>query len=472
MLKLTDEERRTLRAGCTKFLSFDKPKSAADWVAAMAASRHLDLGLDAYSNGPAIARLEKSVAERLGKPAALWFPKGIIAQQAALLADAAASGREVVALHPKSHLAVDEAGALERLAGLTAVRVGKDHRHFSVDDLEKIREPLAAVTLELPLRNAGYQALAWDDLTAIADWSRQNKAMFHLDGARLWEVQPWYGRPLAEIAALADSVYVSLYKGLGGIAGCVLAGEATLIEAVKPWRVRYGGDLPLAFPLIVTALDGLENTLPRMAGYHRHAIALAEAIAARPGLTVFPAPPHCNSFQVHFAASAEAMEAAAIAGAQGDRNLALRPPRAGPSSRNLFRRSHRRRRNPGVDAGRGRRRPRRPAEARLPAAGRDARRGVPISSPLAWGSTREAGDGAFFLFPPGGSTGEAGDGGSSLTQAFQPRWSPLHPSGSPSPNGGGESERCAPLTADDAGGGGLSGDFLPTENRRRPSRRP
>ncbi len=196
------------------------------------------------------------------------------------------------------------------------MRVGKDHRHFTLGDLNKIAEPLAAVTIELPLRNAGYQAAPWDDLTAIADWSRENKAMFHLDGARLWEVQPWYDRPLAEIAGLADSVYVSLYKGLGGMAGCVLAGDAALIEAAKPWRVRYGGDLPLAFPMIVTALDGLDNTLPRMAEYHRHAIALAAAIGARPGLTVFPAPPHCNSFQVHFAASAEAMEAAAIAGAK------------------------------------------------------------------------------------------------------------------------------------------------------------
>jgi threonine aldolase len=129
-------------------------------------------------------------------------------------------------------------------------------------------------------------------------------------------VQPWYDRPLAEIAALADSVYVSLYKGLGGMAGCVLAGSEPLIAAARPWRLRYGGDLPLAFPMIVTALDGLKSTLPRMADYHRHAVALAKAIDQAPGLTVFPSPPHCNSFQVHFAASAEAMEQAALASAQ------------------------------------------------------------------------------------------------------------------------------------------------------------
>jgi threonine aldolase len=316
MLKLTDDEKRALRARCTRWLSFDRPKSAADWVAAMAASPNLDLGLDAYSSGPAIERLEVTVAEFLGKEAALWFPKGIVAQQAALLAHAADRPSKVLALHPKSHLALDEANALDRLAGLTMARVGSDHRHFGVGDLAKLAEPLAAVTLELPLRRAGFQALAWEDLAAISNWAREARVPFHLDGARLWEVQPWYGRPLAEIAALADSVYVSLYKGLGGIAGCVLAGPASLIAAARPWRLRYGGDLPLAFPLIVTALDGLQTTLPRMAGYHRHAVVLAEAIDKASGLTVFPSPPHSNSFQVHFTASATAMEQAALTFAQ------------------------------------------------------------------------------------------------------------------------------------------------------------
>ncbi len=308
----TPEERSALKARCTRFLSFDHSRSAADWVAAMAASPHLGLELDHYSQGPAISQLETAVAGLLGKEAAAWFPKGITAQQSALLVHAAETGSKVVAIHPKSHLAVDEAGAIERLAGLTAVRVGTAHRHFGVEDLEKLSEPLAAVTIELPLRRAGYQAMAWDELEAICTWARHNKVKVHLDGARLWEVQPWYARPLAQIASLADTVYVSLYKGLGGLSGCVLAGPAATIEATKPWRLRFGGDLPVAFPLIITALDGLQNTLPRMAEYHQMACALAGEIDKVPGLTVFPSPPQCNAFQVHFQASADAMQEAAL----------------------------------------------------------------------------------------------------------------------------------------------------------------
>jgi threonine aldolase len=312
MNKISEHDKAAIRAACTKFLSFEKPRTAADWVAAMAASPSIGLGLDSYSEGPAITALEARVAQLLGKPAALWFPKGIVAQQAALLVHAQVSGRRTVALHPKSHLAVDEAGAVERLAGLTMLRVGNDHRHFTVEDLDRLAEPLASVTVELPLRRAGFLGLTFEELAAVSAWARARGVAFHLDAARLWEVQPWIGRGFDEIAALTDSIYVSLYKGLGGLAGSVLAGSQDLIAAAKPWRVRFGGDLPKAFPLIITALDGLDNTLPLMDGYYRHACAIAAAIDATPGLRVFPAAPHCNSFQVHFEAPAAALQDAAL----------------------------------------------------------------------------------------------------------------------------------------------------------------
>lgn len=286
--------------------------TARRWVERLASSSDLDLGLDEYNAGAAIERLEREVAALLGKEAGLFFPKGVIAQQAVLLAHAAQSNRRVVALHPKCHIAVDEQNALERLAGLVPLRIGPDHRPFTVADLEPIAEPLAALTLELPLRRAAFSVPSWEELTAIAGWARGRGVPLHLDGARLWEVQPWYGRSLAEIAALADTVYVSFYKGLGAMGGCVLAGPRAILDAAKPWRSRYGGDLFTAFPYVLTALDGLRRHLPRMAEYHRHAIVLAGAIAEGSGASVLPASPQSNAFQVHFAAALRDLERAAI----------------------------------------------------------------------------------------------------------------------------------------------------------------
>jgi threonine aldolase len=95
----------------------------------------------------------------------------------------------------------------------------------------------------------------------------------------------------------------------------VLAGPKAFIEAAKPWRNRYGGDLPTIFPYVLTALEGMRRHLPRMGEYYRHTVAIAAALGDA-GLTVLPAPPHSNSLQVHFSAPVEAMEQAAVAHAK------------------------------------------------------------------------------------------------------------------------------------------------------------
>jgi threonine aldolase len=304
-----------LRAQCTRHLSYHGSTDARRWVERLAQSPEIGLALDNYSDGPAIAQLERATAALLGKEAALFFHKGVVAQQVALLVHAGARNRRVVALHPKSHLAVDESDAVDRLAGLLSLRLGSDNAPFTADDLEGVSEPLAAVTVEIPLRRAAFTGTSWRELEAIAAWARRHDTPFHIDGARIWEIQPWYGKTLAEISAVADTIYVSFYKGLGGMGGCVLAGPKAFIEAAKPWRNRYGGDLPTIFPYVLTALDGMRRHLPRMGEYYRHAVAIAAAIGDA-GLTVLPAPPHSNSFQVQFSAPIEAMERAAIAHAK------------------------------------------------------------------------------------------------------------------------------------------------------------
>jgi threonine aldolase len=303
-------ELRAIRARCTRTLSGHGPKTGRAWLDAMADADALDLPLDVYSEGPAITRLEQETAALLGKPAALFFAKGIVAQQAALLAYATPARGRTIALHPRSHLAEDESDALDRLARLHPLRVGAPETPFTTNDLAKLHQPLAAVTVELPIRRAGFLANSWAELEAIAAWCRDSNTPFHLDGARIWEIAPYYGKSLAEIAALSDSIYVSFYKGLGGMGGCVLAGPQALIDAAKPWRNRYGGDMPTIFPYVITALQGLQTHLLRMPDYHAHACTLAAALRPLPFARPLADPPHGNSFAIQLDISPEALEQA------------------------------------------------------------------------------------------------------------------------------------------------------------------
>jgi threonine aldolase len=252
----------------------------------------------------AVPRLEKRIAEVLGKPAAAMFPSGTMAQQVAMRLHADRRGIRSVAFHPQCHLEVHEHKGYSVVHGLNAVLVGGQYTLLGLSDLEEVREPVA------PQREIGGQLPSWDELVAQTAWAREHGAAVHMDGARLWEAQPFYGRPHAEIAALFDTVYVSLYKGLSGITGAVLAGQTELIDHARVWRDRLGGAVERAWPLAMTAERGLDELLPRMAEFADRARSLAAHLSQLPGVHVVPDPPQTAMFHLHMDADPAAVTAA------------------------------------------------------------------------------------------------------------------------------------------------------------------
>ena len=94
----------------------------------------------------------------------------------------------------------------------------------------------------------------WDELRAQTEWAREHGAAVHLDGARLFESATGYGRPLAEIAALFNTVYVSFYKGIGTLHG-LWPDAASALSCLRrrPWsrpiRACSGWSCTWATPL-------------------------------------------------------------------------------------------------------------------------------------------------------------------------------------------------------------------------------
>jgi threonine aldolase len=293
---VTDDD-RLAKAACDRFLSHHVPEPPGTMLRRLAEHPAAQAEPDAYGAGGAVAMLESRTASLLGKPAALFFIKGVTAQLSVLRAHCDAARTPNLAIHPMSHLDFDEANAIERVGGARAIRLGR-HAPFGVRDLDRLTEPLAAVVVELPLRRAGYLLPPIDELRAIADWCRVRAVPLHFDGARLWEAAAGYGIPLAELAALADSVYVSFYKGLGGLGGAVVAGTEAFLRSLAPWKTRFGGDLSTAYPYAIAAIDGLDRRLPRMPDFVDRARALAARLANNPALIVNPPMPQVNAFQI------------------------------------------------------------------------------------------------------------------------------------------------------------------------------
>lgn len=312
------QRRAAARRQCTRWLSGHGERSPQALLQEVAgAVRAPDL--DRYGSGGEVEALELDVAELLGKQAAAFMPSGVMAQQAALRSWAERSVTDAVAVHGLSHFVLHELDALAELHSLRVQPLTRELRPASVADFDDIPGPLAAVSIELPLRDAGYLLPGWDELVSFSVRAGERGVPLHLDGARLWESQPFYGRSYAQIAALADSVYVSFYKGLGAMAGAALAGPEDLVAQARRWRARHGGTLFTLAPYAIGARDGLARRLPLMAAYVTRARELAARLGELDGVRVLPQPPHTNAFRLFVDIAADGLEEESVRTMETDR---------------------------------------------------------------------------------------------------------------------------------------------------------
>ena len=321
MTKPRDTARQEAFDRCERFLSGHGPQRPRAVLADLAAEVGPDEEPDHYGEGSLIEAFEREVAALLGKEAAAFMPSGTMAQQIALRLWADRRHSTAVAFHPTCHLEIHEQQGYRLLHGLHGHLVGERTRLLSLDDLRATPGPLAALLLELPQREIGGQLPAWQDLEAQVAWARDRGAAVHMDGARLWEAGPFYGRPYAEIAALFDSVYVSFYKGVGAIAGATLAGPAEYIAEARLWQRRHGGNLVQLYPFVLSARANLRLRLPQFAAYAERARGVARALCSVPGIAIKPDPPQTNMMHVYLRGEAESLLDASAAIARAERVL-------------------------------------------------------------------------------------------------------------------------------------------------------
>lgn len=266
------------------------------------------IAADLYGQGPIINDFQRKMADYLGKPAAVFFPSGTMAQQIALRIWCDRSGQRRVAYHPLCHLEIHEQHGMHELHHLEPVLLGDANRLIALGDLDAMPEGVGVVLIELPQREIGGELPDWGSLVALTDWCRSRNIRVHLDGARLYECLPYYQKSAAEVAALFDSVYISFYKGVGGVAGAILAGPEDFVDAAVVWKRRHGGDLISLYPYIAAADYYFERRINHMAEYWAGARDLAARFNNLDGVRTRPEDPVTNMFHVHFDLPAQAVE--------------------------------------------------------------------------------------------------------------------------------------------------------------------
>lgn len=196
---------------------------------------------------------------------------GVMAQQIALKIHSENLGScKRFAIHPTSHLELHEHQSYKHVMGLEAVGVGDPTRVLTYSDVVKdlgrtmthSEVQLATIVIELPQRENGGQLVPWDDLVEIRKWATKRGVRLHCDGTRLWGCRFHYQKSYAEICALFDSVYVSMYKEIGGMCGAMLVGDSLFIQQARVWLRRMGGNLYTALPYAISCENAFRTNLP------------------------------------------------------------------------------------------------------------------------------------------------------------------------------------------------------------------
>ncbi len=321
---MNEQEIHRLVRNCERFLGNGYPQTPKQQLSELAAFTSPEDDFDRYGQGEIIASFEAEVAQLLGKEAAVFMPSGTMCQQIALRIWTEQRKLPRVAFHPTSHLEIHEEQAYRKLHNLESVLVGQAQRMLTLEDLQRIPEPFGALLLELPQREIGGQLPTWEELNAISCWAREKGIAIHLDGARLWECQPFYKREYAEIAGLFDSVYVSFYKVLGGIAGSMLAGPSSFIAEARVWQRRHGGNLIHLYPFVLAAKKGLYERLDKMAAYYTKAKEIAGVLSSFSHIEVLPNPPQTNMMHVYIQGNHEKLVNASLEIARETKTLLFR----------------------------------------------------------------------------------------------------------------------------------------------------
>ena len=253
------------------------------------AMRNAELGWATAGEDASVNELCERVAGLLGKAAAIWVPTGGMANLMAMLTFCK-PGDHVV-LEAASHVLTSEAMGIVEIARLEPSPLWAPSGRMdpaAVDEL--VAEHRAALlVLENTHTRAGGTTLSAELTDALAAAAHRYGCRVHIDGARLVNAAVALGVPLADLAAPADSVAISLNKSLSAPFGAVLAGSDAVVGRARTMLHRLGGSsFHRAGIAAAAGLVALDTMIDRVADDHRRARALAAGLGAIPGVRLRP----------------------------------------------------------------------------------------------------------------------------------------------------------------------------------------
>jgi threonine aldolase len=248
-----------------------------------------EVGDDVWGEDPTAIALQRDVAERFGKEAALYVPSGTMGNEASLRAMTRPGGEVIV--ESRSHIVLYESGGPAALSGVMLRTIDAPSGAVNPTDVRALiaasNEHTGRPTL-LWIENThnarGGRVVTLERVRELAAIAREGGLAVFLDGARLFNASVATGTPVADYAAEVDALSFCFSKGLGAPIGSMVVGSAEIVDRVHRVRSLFGGGMRQVGVLCAAARVALETSVERLSEDHDNARRLAVGFAeALPG---------------------------------------------------------------------------------------------------------------------------------------------------------------------------------------------
>jgi threonine aldolase len=225
-----------------------------------------ELGDDCYGDDKNVNKLEKYVAQLLGKESAVLTCSGTMSNQIAILSQTN-PGDEIIT-DQNYHVAYFESAATSRFCQVNFNMIHSPNGIISKElfcnaletkPRQNIYSQSKLLILENTIANFGGRIFPLSHFKELSNITKQHGLSIHLDGARLLNAHIATGIPLHEYGDCVDTISICLSKGLAAPFGSILTGSKQTIDKARRYRKMLGGGMHQVGIMAAAALWGIQN---------------------------------------------------------------------------------------------------------------------------------------------------------------------------------------------------------------------
>jgi len=244
-----------------------------------------EVGDDVYKEDPTVNDLEERLADMFGKPKALFFPTGTMANQTALKLHT--NPGDQVICDSNAHIYHYEGGGASFNSGISCKLLDGHRGMFTAEQVvEAINPPdfyhsplTKLVEIENTANRGGGSCWDFEELKKIRTVCNEHHLGYHLDGARIWNALAAKPETARDYGQLFDTMSVCLSKGLGCPVGSVLIGDEEIMQNALRIRKILGGGMRQVGYLAAAGLYALDHHLDRLGDDHQKAQDIAKVLS-------------------------------------------------------------------------------------------------------------------------------------------------------------------------------------------------